>query len=90
MKILRDVLEAQKLIQEEQPDVQLITYQELVAIQVQWHRDFIFDQSVSDVFKEIFDEGAGIETDEKNELESELLRDIFKDSPEQGLLVHNA
>lgn len=87
MKILRDVLEAQKLIQEEQPDVELITYQELVAIQVQWHRDFIFDHSVSEAFKEIFQQDAGIEAQEKDQLEADLLRSVFKDAPEQGLLV---
>ena len=65
----------------------MITYQELVAIQVQWHRDFIFDHSVSEAFKEIFQEDAGIEAQEKDQLEADLLRSVFKDSPEQGLLV---
>lgn len=87
LKILRDVLEAQKLIQEEQPNMELITYQELVAIQVQWHRDFIFDYSVSEVFKEVFGSRVGLHTDEKNEFESSLLRRVFKDDPEQGQLV---
>jgi DNA sulfur modification protein DndC len=87
MKILKEVLEAQKLIQEEQPHMELITYQELVAIQVQWHRDFIFNYSVSEVFNEVFGTRAGIQADERNELESELLRRIFKDNPEQGQLV---
>jgi DNA sulfur modification protein DndC len=87
LKILRDVLEAQKLIQEEQPNMELITYQELVAIQVQWHRDFIFDYSVSEAFKEVFGTRVGLQTDEKNEFESSLLRRVFKDAPEQGQLV---
>ena len=38
----KNKLKAQKIIQESEPDQQLITHQELVAIQVLWNRDFIF------------------------------------------------
>ena len=45
-KILEQILKAQKIIQIETPDQQLITHQELVAIQVLWNRDFMFDYKV--------------------------------------------
>ncbi|MDE0471537.1 MAG: DNA phosphorothioation system sulfurtransferase DndC, partial [Ekhidna sp.] len=47
------LLEAQRQIQADQPDINLINYQELVAIQVLWHRDNIFNYNVADIYANI-------------------------------------
>ena len=86
-KILRDVLEAQRLIQESQPDQQLITYQELVAIQVQWHRDFIFDHSVSALYAEVYGDSLTLGRNEKEELETDLLNQVFGADSDESVLV---
>lgn len=52
--MLGELLKAQKLVQEEDPNLILINYQELVAIQVTWHRDSIFDHSVADIYNGIY------------------------------------
>jgi DNA sulfur modification protein DndC len=75
------------LIQETQPGQQLITYQELVAIQVQWHRDFIFDFSVSDLYKEVYGDAIRIVQNDKEELETSLLKKVFGSDSDEGLLV---
>lgn len=74
--ILEQVLTAQKAIQQDQPDVELISYQELVAIQVTWHRDFIFDYSVADIYNSIFDKQIEIEGEtESLRKEKEILKE---------------
>ncbi len=52
---LRKLLEAQKTIQQDYKEpIELITNQELVAIQVNWHRDSIFKYSVAEIYNEVF------------------------------------
>lgn len=87
-KVLKEVLKAQKLMQQEDETVQLITYQELVAIQLQWHRDFIFDFSVAEIYEEVFGGEITIRSGgEKEELETTLLKRVFGDDEEEALLV---
>jgi len=52
--ILEQLLIAQREIDEQKTGYKLITNQELVAIQVTWHRDDIFEYSVSDLYKEVY------------------------------------
>jgi DNA sulfur modification protein DndC len=52
--LLRELLEIQKQVQEDRPHVTLITNQELIAIQVTWNRDLIFDFNVGDIYREIY------------------------------------
>lgn len=48
------VLEAQKEIQETQGEtIQLISHQELIAIQVIWYRDVILREKVADIYNSI-------------------------------------
>ena len=86
-KILRDILEAQRLIQETQPGQQLIMYQELVAIQVQWHRDFIFDHTVSELYADVYGDALSLGQTDKEELETELLNNIFGADSDEAVLV---
>ena len=53
-RILKRLLSIQKEVQVEKPLFNLITNQELIAIQVIWNRDNYFDKSVSDLYKEIY------------------------------------
>jgi len=85
--ILEMVLKAQKIVQKEQPDVELISYQELVAIQVVWHRDFIFDYSVSDIYNTIFERQIEIETENESlRREKELLKEACSNEDEFKLI----
>ncbi len=85
--ILELILKAQREIKEEQPDTELINYQELVAIQVIWHRDFIFDYSVAEIYNEIFDKEIAIEAEtESLRLEKELLKASCKEEGDFNLI----
>ena len=53
-QILKDLLLIQKQVQVERPLFNLITNQELIAIQVIWNRDNYFEKSVSELYKEIY------------------------------------
>ena len=50
--ILERLLKAEATIRKEKPELSLITRQELVAIQLIWHREHIYDYDVSQVLKE--------------------------------------
>lgn len=52
--MLEVLLRAQKEIMEQEPETMLINYQELVAIQVTWHRDSIFNLSVAEIYNKIY------------------------------------
>ncbi|MGI9526086.1 MAG: DNA phosphorothioation system sulfurtransferase DndC [Weeksellaceae bacterium] len=54
--LLEKLLQIQFDIQKEKPNFSLISNQELIAIQVTWYRDMIFDYSVADVYKNIYKE----------------------------------
>lgn len=83
-KILRMVLEAQKEVQETQGEtLQLITHQELIAIQVIWYRDGILKYKVADIYNSIFDIHLKINKhQERIQQEEQLLREIFEDDIE--------
>lgn len=51
--MLELLLKAQKEIRTQEQDLTLINYQELVAIQVTWHRDAIFNFSVADIYNRV-------------------------------------
>jgi DNA sulfur modification protein DndC len=83
-KILRMILEAQKEIQESQGEtIQLITHQELIAIQVTWYRDGILNLKVSDIYNSIFDIQLKVDKhQERRNQEEQLLREVFDDEIE--------
>jgi len=57
--ILKQLLETQKIVQQTFPHIQLITEQELVAIQVIWDRDYISEYRVADTYTDVY--GSKIE-----------------------------
>jgi DNA sulfur modification protein DndC len=86
-KMLRRLLETQKLVQESKPHIELITSQELIAIQVTWYRDGIFDHKVSDIYSKVY--GRKILIDNMNFKEKILLEDICKRNPRDYQLIND-
>jgi len=86
--LLKRLLEAQKEVQKDKPHVELITNQELVAIQTIWYRDFIFNYKISKIYRQAYK----IELDmkdhnEKHEKELELLKKSCKENPKDFDLI---
>ena len=80
---LEKLLQAQFEIQKNEPEMVLINYQELVAIQVTWYRDNLFKNKVSDIFNLIYGTQLSFENeDEKLLKEKELLKSVCIEQPE--------
>jgi DNA sulfur modification protein DndC len=86
-KILRRLLEVQHKLQQRDPKIKLISDQELIAIQVNWYRDFNFGYQVSEIYNSIYKESFNMEENEKNKLEAELMREVCKNNPDEGELI---
>lgn len=86
-KILRRLLEVQHELQQRDPKIKLISDQELIAIQVNWYRDFNFGYQVSEIYNSIYKESFCMEENEKNKLEAELMREVCKNNPDEGELI---
>ncbi len=75
--LLDYLLKIQKDIQEIEPNIELITHQELVAIQLLWYSDGYFQKSVSDIYNKIYNNGIDMKKiDEKFQKEHELLKSV--------------
>ena len=61
-KKLKELLEMQNEIKKQKPFIDVITNQELIAIQVYWYRDGIFDFKVGEIYAKI----SGRELDTEN------------------------
>ncbi len=75
--MLEILLKAQKQIQQSDRDLVLINYQELVAIQVIWHRDAIFNYSVAQIYNNVY--GTDLKNTDFSDnaiFEKELLREV--------------
>lgn len=73
-EILKRLLIAQREIQQNDKSFELISQQELTAIQVFWIRDNIFDYRVTDLYNEIFHDKINIIRNPQNqELEDSIL-----------------
>lgn len=89
-KKLRELLELQKEIQKTKPLSELITNQELIAIQVYWYRDGIFDYKVGEIFSKIY--GRDLETENaniENTLEKRLLKTVCSNNENDYELISN-
>jgi len=81
-ELLEELLMIQKKVQIEKPLFNLISNQELIAIQVIWNRDNFFDKSVSDLYKKIYGGDIysknfkSISALEKNILKEECQEDV--------------
>ncbi|MEI8047161.1 MAG: DNA phosphorothioation system sulfurtransferase DndC [Bacteroidota bacterium] len=88
--ILRRVLETQKQIQQTKPQVELITNQELIAIQVIWSRDLFFEKKVSQIYNEIFNIKLDMKDKaERQEKEHKLLLEACNNDEGEFNLIHD-
>ncbi len=92
--ILRRVLQAQKEINElnikSKTKIELITNQELIAIQVIWSRDLFFDKKVSQVYNEVFNVKLTMENKtERQEKEEQLLREACENDNDDFNLIQD-
>lgn len=86
-KILKKLLEVQHELQQVDPKIRLISDQELIAIQVNWYRDFNFGYQVSEIYNSIYKESFIMEENVKNKLEADLMREVCVNNPEEGELI---
>lgn len=87
---LRRLLEIQKEVQKEKPHITLVTNQELIAIQVIWNRDGIFDRNVADIYRGIYN--RDISTNNIKSLgrsERRILKEVCEDSTDYYHLIDN-
>jgi len=88
--VLRRLLEIQKEVQKTKPNINLITNQELIAIQVTWNRDGIFVHNVADIYRKIYD--REISTNNMKSLgqtERRILKEVCEDSSGYYHLIDN-
>lgn len=85
---LEKLLRAQHEIQKSEPEMSLINYQELVAIQVTWYRDSLFNHKVSEIFNSIYGTKLSFDTDDEKTLkEKDLLKSVCNDQPKDFVLL---
>lgn len=53
-QILKELLEVQKSTQQHRGSIELITQQELIAIQILWYRDGYFTPTVNDIYNTVY------------------------------------
>lgn len=88
--MLEQILMAQKKIQQSEPWVSLINYQELVAIQVTWFREGLFNFKVAEIYNKVY--GKQMVFTEINSTvikEQELLKEACKDHPSDVNLIND-
>jgi len=86
--LLKRLLEAQKEVQKDKPHVELITNQELVAIQTIWYRDFIFNYKISKIYRQAYKIELDMkDRNKKHEKELELLKKSCKENPKDFELI---
>jgi DNA sulfur modification protein DndC len=89
-KILNELLIIQKEVQSERPHVILITNQELIAIQVTWNRDLIFNFHVGDIYKSVYNKDISTNNIKSlDETERRILKDICSDDVSYYHLIDN-
>lgn len=88
--LLRRVLEAQTKVQKTKPHINLISNQELIAIQVIWNRDLEFKHSVSEIYKEFYDNDIDKDTFRSiNAIERRIIAEECKEDRDLLELIQN-
>lgn len=85
--VLKRLLQIQHDLQRKDPQIKLISDQELIAIQVNWYRDFNFGYQVSEIYNTIYNTSLNMEENVKNKLEADLMREVCREHPEEGELI---
>lgn len=88
--LLRELLIIQKSVQKERPNVTLITNQELIAIQVVWNRDMIFDYNVGNTYKKIYNKGISTNNIKSlDDTERRILKEVCGEDMSYYNLIDN-
>lgn len=86
--MLRTLLEAQKEVQKSEPELVLINAQELVGIQVTWHRDSLFRFSVADIYNQVYGTDLKAQDFNVNDIfEKDILKEVFTDKTDYALIT---
>lgn len=87
-RLLEQVLVAQREMQKHKSEIELIGNQELIAIQVIWHKDLIFTHKVSNIYNKIYDKVLDMKKDtEKIQREIDLLKSVCEEQPSDFDLI---
>lgn len=87
-RLLEQVLKTQREVQKTKPQLELITNQELIAIQVIWHRDLAFEFKVSEIYNKIYEKELDMKkNDEKILKEIALLKSVCDNQSEDFELI---
>lgn len=88
--ILKDLLSIQGKLQEKRPEINLISNQELIAIQVIWNRDGYFDHSVGELYKNIYNKDISTRSlNSLDQTERRLLKEICNEETQYYNLIEN-
>lgn len=85
--MLRRLLETQLEIQTVKPHMELISNQELVAIQINWYRDGFFSPKVTEIYNEIYNRNMPLENMQYQE--RLILENVCKDNPDDYHLIND-
>ncbi|MFD1550747.1 DNA phosphorothioation system sulfurtransferase DndC [Putridiphycobacter roseus] len=89
-KKLRELLEIQRELQKERPQVNLINNQELIAVQVIWNRDGIFEHNVADIYRKVFNRDISTNNIKSlGQTERRLLAEVCEDNSDYYHLIDN-
>ena len=89
-RLLKNLLKIQKEVQQEKPHVSLITNQELIAIQVTWNRDLIFDYNVGDIYRLVYNKEISTNNIKSlDDTERRILKDVCKGDVSYYHLIDN-
>ncbi len=89
-ELLEKLLQLQKKVQVQKPNVTLITNQELVAIQVTWNRDLLFERKVGEIYESVYNEKFNDSSPKTLSItENRLLNEVCETEPEYVELIDN-
>jgi DNA sulfur modification protein DndC len=89
-RLVKRLLETQKIIQKDHPEVVLITNQELIAIQVIWNRDGFFDKHVGEIYREVYEKDFLTNNIKSlGQTERRIMKEVCNDKPEYYHLIDN-
>lgn len=89
--LLKTLLEAQKMAQMTEPDIELISNQELIAIQLMWYRETIVNYQVSTIYNNIYNDNImkADKIEQQKKKENEILEVSCKSNPSHVQLINN-
>lgn len=85
--MLKKLLELQREMQKVRPHMELISNQELVAIQINWYRDGYFTPKVTDIYNDVYKRTLPFENMQHQE--RMLLERVCADHPEDYELIND-